>query len=118
MAHRIDDLPCLARRPDVIPAPRFNRVRLALARLGAPLRFNLPGMPNIDMELDHRAWMCIDKNLNDLPVLAWTAFAKREALHAPVACELRFYHVYASAIRGRALELMDALLEARLHPSP
>ncbi|HSO06331.1 MAG TPA: hypothetical protein VLW45_03780 [Pelomicrobium sp.] len=90
--------------------------RLARLRLGLPLRLALPGLKGLELEIGDDAWICVDPALGDLPVLAWAAFdtASRDALDRPVACELRYYHVAASMVRARVLEIMEEALAARL----
>jgi len=110
------DLPMIARHRDEVPARLYNLWRLARSRLGLPLRFELPGLKGLELVLDEHAWVCRDPLLNDFPVVAWTGFeaTKRTALDAPVACELRYYHMGGSKVRARVLELMGEVLEARL----
>lgn len=117
LSARLRDLPVYERLSDSIDAERFNRVRLALRRLANPLRFELAGLHGLDLSLEDAAWVCADRTLNDMPVLAWVGFAlsRRVGLHLPVACELRYYHAHAGVIRGRVLALMDEVLTSRLH---
>lgn len=120
LSARLRDLPIYHRLTDSIAAHRFNRARLALRRVANPLRFDLPGLRGLDLSLEDEAWVCVDRTLNDMPVLAWLDFAKAErtGLHLPVACELRYYHAHAEMIRAKVLELMDAALDSRLHGLP
>lgn len=117
LSDRLRDLPVYERLPDSIEALRFNRVRLALRRLANPLRFELDGLHGLDLSLEDEAWVCADRTLNDMPVLAWVKFATaaRGGLHLPVACELRYYHAHAHVIRAKVLALMDETLDARLN---
>jgi hypothetical protein len=110
------DLPYIACHRDEVPARLYNLWRLARSRLGLPLRFELPGLKGLELVLDEHAWVCRDPQLNDFPVVAWTGFetAGRRALDAPVACELRYYHMGGSKVRLRVLEQMGEILEARL----
>jgi hypothetical protein len=110
------DLPFIAHYRDEVPARLYNLWRLARSRLGLPLRLELPGLKGLELVLDDRSWVCRDPVLNDFPVVAWTGFeaAGRSALDAPVACELRYYHMGGSKVRGRVLELMGEILEQRL----
>ncbi|BAU49998.1 hypothetical protein SVA_3462 [Sulfurifustis variabilis] len=123
MSDRLRDLPAYHVVSDTIEAQRFNQVRLALRRVGNPLRFELGGLRGLDLSLEDEAWVCVDRTLNDMPVLAWLGFATaaRAGLHLPVACELRYYHAHADMIRARVLALMDDVLDARLRaaePAP
>jgi hypothetical protein len=115
LSARLQELPVYQRLPDSIDAHRFNRVRLALRRVANPLRFELAGLRGLDLSLEDEAWVCADRTLNDMPVLAWLEFAAgRTALHLPVACQLRYYHAHAELIRARVLALIDEVVDARL----
>jgi hypothetical protein len=107
--------------PKRLEAAYYNRVRLALSRLGRPLRVALPQHRGLEAILDNDAWVCVDTTRDDLPVLAWRAFGTRvrESLHEPVDCRLELYHWHAGLIMGTALEALDTALRARLAlPSP
>ncbi len=98
----------------MVPAARYNRVRLALLRLGEPLRLDLPDLRHLAVELTATAWVCVDASLDDLPVAAWTDFAPRDSLHQPVPCRLRLYHAQAELILDRIGTSVDRLLAERL----
>jgi hypothetical protein len=112
------ELPPLRALPRRLDAAAYNRVRLALRRLGRPLRIVLPQHRGIEAILDDDAWVCVDATRDDLPVLAWRAFAVqgRDSLHHPVDCRLELYHFCAGLIMGTALEALDRALRARLAP--
>ncbi len=109
------DIPVYALTTDTIDAGRYNRVRVVLRRVANPMRVELRGLRGLDLILDDGAWVCVDRTLNDVPVLAWTGFRTRErtGLHQPVVCELRYYHAHAHMIRDKVLGLMDRVLSAR-----
>jgi hypothetical protein len=111
-----EDFPAYASRPDEVAARHYNLWRRAGSRLGLPLRMGLPGLKGLELVLTDGAWICVDPQLNDMPIIAWTAFqsAGRTTLHAPVACELKYFHVGGSMVRAKVLELMEALLDERL----
>lgn len=111
----LDQLPIYSGREAKIPAPRYNRVRLAMRRLGGPMRLELPGLRTLDLILEDQVWAVVDRSLNDIPVMAWTDFAHRSDLHTPVPCTMRYYHAHARMIEDRVLTLMDQLLDYRLH---
>ena len=117
MESRLREVPALKVMDSVVAAKHYNRVRLALARLEDPLRFPLPHLRGLDMLLSREEWICVDRTLNDLPVLAWTDFQVqgRTALHAPVSCRLRFYHAYAGLIVGTLLQDVSVILAERLN---
>jgi hypothetical protein len=90
-----------------LPAAVYNRIRLGVLRLGPPLRLPLDRGLGLDCVLDDAAWVCVDPEVDDFPLLAWTAFGvrARRGLHEPVACELRVYH-------RQGLPLVDSALSA------
>ena len=110
------EFPPLRSLPKRLEAAYYNRVRLALRRLGCPLRVALPRHRGLEAILDDDAWLCVDTTRDDLPVLAWRAFATcgRNSLHEPVDCRLDLYHWHAGLIMGTALEALDAALSTRL----
>jgi len=116
MFHRLVDMPTLASKDATVEAPRYNRVRLALLRLGSPLRIGLPELRGLDMVLDEESWVCVDRSLNDLPVIAWLDFrtAGRDNLYQPIPCRTRYYHRHAGLITQTALSEMDREIETRL----
>jgi hypothetical protein len=100
--------------PKLIPAAHYNSVRLALRRLGCPLRHQLE-RPALILLLHEDFWAGMAPWDEDLPLLAWTGFdTRRSALDQPVACRLHLYHAHAGLLMGVALEALDAGLKARL----
>jgi hypothetical protein len=116
MKSRIEDVPKLKTEPSHIEGPLFNQARLALLRLENPLRLRLPGLRGMDVLLDAQAWVCVDRTLYDLPVLAWTNFdqSNRGGLHKPVRCLLHYYHIHADLISRTILETVNRELNKRL----
>jgi hypothetical protein len=116
MDKRLRDMPVMVQRPDSIDARTYNVWRRARNRWGAPMRLNLPGLREIVMILDDDYWACVDSTRHDLPVLAWVELedAGRDSLHLPIPCKLNYYHVAASAIRAKSLDLMAQHLTERL----
>lgn len=117
MYHLHEEFPAFASRPDAVAARPFNLWRLASRRLGLPMRLALPGLKGLELVLTDGAWICVDPQLNDMPIIAWTGFqaaADRSALHRPIPCELRYFHIGASMVRARVLDLMERLLDERL----
>jgi hypothetical protein len=106
--------------PKTVPARYYNRVRLALIRLGNPLRVPLHELGQAEMLLADEAWLCVDASRNDLPLMAWRDFAisGRDALHEPVHCTLELYHTHAGILLGNALRALDEALAERLQESP
>lgn len=102
--------------PKVVAAGCFNEVRLALLRLGSPLRVGLRKHTGLEFILERDRWLCVDSPRDDLPVLEWCGFAcrGRDALHEPVQCVLRLYHLHAGLIMGSVLDELEALLKVRL----
>lgn len=113
---RLDNLPPMKTQAALIDASRYSRVRLALLRMGLPLRLELPNLRDMDLVLDKRLWVCIDRTLQDYPIVAWTHFnnAARTSLHEQVPCKLQYFHPHANLIVDTVLRTMDKLLTARL----
>jgi len=101
--------------PTHIDASCYNDARLALLRLGSPLRLQLPGLRGIDFILAPQRWQCVDSLHGDLVVFAYSEFARAEstALHLPVACRLQIYHIHAGTLLRTALDGLAAALQAR-----
>ncbi len=102
--------------PKTIEAPVYNHVRLALRRLGSPLRVEVPGHRGLEIILESRVWMCVDANAEDQPVMAWLNFDNRgrDNLQAPVGCTLELYHYCAGLVMGTALAALDDALNVLL----
>ncbi|NOY71100.1 MAG: hypothetical protein GXP14_01780 [Gammaproteobacteria bacterium] len=115
---RLEDVPVIKISPVSIAAGNYNRIRLALLRLDNPLRIPLPELRGMDLIVDEEAWVCVDRTLYDLPVLAWTAFKNqgRSALHLPINCQLNYYHIHANVIAETVLTTTDRVLQERLRP--
>jgi hypothetical protein len=114
MGSRLPDPPVFKSEPTEIAAERFNRVRLALSRLGGPLleRFGVRGL---EFRVDRRAWVCRDLQREQAPLLAWTDFTvRRQTLHQPVACRLVLYSAYGGLLAYNALEELDRRIAHRL----
>lgn len=113
---RLNDIPVYERVAGEIAARTFNQIRLAILRLGNPLRCSLRSLRGLDILLTDDAWVCVDRTLNDVPVVAWTDFQThaRSALHEPVQCKLRYYHAHAHMIVGTVFADLAADLDARL----
>jgi len=111
---RLDDIPALRSVPYAMEARLYNQVRLALRRLDHPLRVLLKGLRSLDFILEDEAWAVVDRSLNDVPVLAWMDFARREDLHSPVPCRLYYYHAHADVVLSKALAALEAGLAERL----
>jgi len=111
------NFPVLESERTVISAPRYNRVRLVLARLDNPARLDLTGIHDLQLVLNDDVWLCIDTGLGNLPVLAWKNFesSRRHGLHEPITCQVDYYNLHAELIKGRVLDIMDRLLVARLN---
>lgn len=105
MKSRIEDIPKLKTEPSAVDAHRYNQIKLGLLRVENPLRLELPGLRGMDIILDNTTWVCVDRTLYDLPVLAWTDFAAagRSALHEPIRCLLHYYHIHAELIKDTVL---------------
>jgi hypothetical protein len=116
MKSRVWDVPALYVTSGRLPAEQFNRVKLGLLRLANPLRLELRHLRTLDLCLSDDHWVCVDRAMNDLPVIAWTDFrtASRRGLHEPVECRVRYYHAHAGVILKTLFADMGALLDERL----
>jgi len=87
-----------------------------LLRLGNPLRLEMPGLRGIDIILDDSAWMAVDRNQVDMPLLAWTDFdaRHREGLHQAVPCRMHLYHFHAGLLMGDLLDNLEFAIDERL----
>jgi hypothetical protein len=97
-----------------IGAEVYNRVRLALLRLGSPLKLGLRGMRNLRLELNEQTWLCLDRN--NRPVVVWTGFENqgRTDLKEPVRCRLRIYHSLGGMLARSLPEEIEHILDQRL----
>jgi len=116
MKSRLNKIPILKAEAYYINASHYNRVRLALARLGKPLRIELVNLCGLDVILDDTEWVCVDRKLADLPAVAWTDFkvGVRNNLHKPVACQVRYYHDHADLVCDTVLFSINRYLKTEL----
>ncbi len=115
MKSRLQGLPPYRAFDSVVDARHFNQVHLGLRRLGSPLRFELPHVRGMDLYLDEEVWICADRTINDLPVVAWSHFQRgRRSLHLPIHCRVRFFHQHAGLIVTGLLRDLEQLLAEQL----
>jgi hypothetical protein len=119
MRSRLDDVPVLKTLRTEVAAVHFNRLRLGVLRLGDPLRLELPRLRHLDLLVGRDIWICVDRMLYDLPVVAWTDFEEqgREALHEPVACTVRIFHAHADVVMPTIFSEADRVLRRRFAES-
>jgi hypothetical protein len=115
MRSRLEDVPVLKTTPGRVVAAHYNRLRLGVLRLGEPLRLELPRLRHLDLVVGRDAWVCVDRMLYDLPVVAWTDFERRRSsLHEPVSCMLRMYHAHADVVVPIVFTEAERVLKRRL----
>lgn len=117
MDPRIAGIRPLRIMPKIIEAACYNQVRLALLRLGKPLRVELPEHRGLEIILESDHWLCVDSTRDDQPVMVWLDFDTRKhnnALHEPVPCQLRLYHMHAGLVMGSALDALEESLLTKL----
>lgn len=116
MSGRLDDIPIYELIESSVSAANYNRVQIAFKRLGEPIGIPLTGLRHLELILDHEDWVVVDHDMNDIPILAWTDFQAggRSALHEPVPCLLKTYHMHAKVILKRVTEFMEQELAARI----
>jgi len=120
MNTRLTNIPVYESASAEIAAARYNRVRLALARLGCPLSMHINELKHMSLILENDAWICVDEVFNEFPVVAWTDFQTRDrqGLHMAVPCRVLKYHEHADRIMATVMNAMDRMLEEQLHPRP
>ena len=120
MKSRLNGIPVYQTSHTTHRAQDYNLVRIALKRLGSPLRFKLPRLRTLDLVLEPDAWIIVDDSLNDIPIIAWLDFEdkRRSSLHEDIHCEQRSYHQHALIIVDKALEAMQLILGERLADLP
>ena len=116
MKARLDQIPVYEKGQIQVSANLYNLARIALKRLGDPVRFELPRLRTLDFVLEEDAWIVVDRSLNDIPVIAWVNFKTqhRSNLHEPIACERRSYHAHAAMITDKTIEAMQLILGEQL----
>ncbi len=116
MGQRIDHLPVFAQRDDQVPALHYNLWRRARIHLDMPQHIPLRGLKEMELILEHDAWVVVDHNRGEVPVLAWTEFSppRDRGLHEPVPCKLNFYHFLATSLRQPAMDFLFTELTRRL----
>ena len=121
MPDSIDDITPLRIMSKTIDAVCYNHVRLALLRLGNPFRVELPDHRNLEIILYSHYWLCVDSAHDDQPIMAWLDFdtsSHNQALHKPVPCQLRLFHMHAGLVMGSALDSLDRSLAEKLAAVP
>lgn len=116
MSSRLDDIPIYELMDSSVTAANFNLVQIAFKRLGEPIEIPLAGLRRLELILDRDAWIVVDHDMNDIPILAWTDFQVegRSALHEPVSCRLKTYHMHAKVILERVTDFMEQELATRV----
>ena len=116
MSGRLDDIPVYELADTSVTAATYNLVQIAFNRLGESIEIPLTGLRRLELILDRDAWIVVDHDMNDIPILAWTDFkvGGRSTLHEPVPCLLKTYHMHANVILERVSEFMEQELAARI----
>ncbi len=116
MIKRLTDLPVYSSAQTSIEADLYNTIRIATQRLPLPIRLPLPRFRYIDIIIDQDSWACVDRNLNDLPIIAWTEFdmAHRSSLHLPSSCKIAHYHFQSSQVAEGVLSFTKITLKRKL----
>jgi hypothetical protein len=116
MNWRLDDIPVYELREASVSAADYNLVQIAFNRLGEPVEIPLTGLRRLELILNRDAWIVVDHDQNDIPILAWTDFQGegRSTLHESVPCQLKTYHMHATVILEQVTEFMEKELAKRL----
>ena len=119
MKSRLENIPVYETRKYEMRAQDYNLVKVALHRLGSPIRLEIPNLRTLDFILEEDLWVIVDRSLNDIPVVAWLNFNDHERanLHEDIGCERRTYHTHALIIIDKALEALHLLLGEMLDNS-
>ena len=104
-----DEIRRLSAWPTKVDAQLYNLAKRAMARLGGDLRVPMRGLKTLDLIVQDKAWIIVDRALDDLPMAAWTDFQDEDTrgLHEPVICELRYYHDKARLVIKKVLRRME-----------
>jgi len=116
MNWRLQDIPVFEKKETEIPAKVYNTIRLGKIRLKKNFRLEPDGLRSLDLILEDDAWIVVDRDLNDLPVMAWTDFQVRgrDNLHLPIQCKLLYYHQHAEKIQTMVLDFAYHKIEELL----
>lgn len=128
MKSKLENLPCYSQYRAKLDAPVYNCIKLAQLRHGKgrahALRLQLAELRHLDLIIDDETWICVDRDQNDIPILAWLNFdtQHRQELHKAIACDIYSYHAYAEMIEQRVLKyavkyLQQSLQQARTETS-
>lgn len=100
-----------------VPAEFYNVIRLAQIRERTPIEMLLGGR-GLQVYLDRETWLVTDRNLGEIPVLAWAGLrpARRDGIHRAVPCELIYYHAYAAVVIRTVLPDVAARLARKATP--
>jgi hypothetical protein len=108
------DMPPIRSIPYTLDAALYNRVRLALLRIGNPLELELEGLA-IDIVLENTCWVGYHSHQTSLPLIAWDGFdTGRNALDTPVGCTMHLYHHHSWLQSPRVLLALDKELQRLL----
>jgi len=112
MYSRHQNFPVYQTLDSEVSALHFNHVQYALKQLGGEIRLSLPKLRSLDLILQKNAWVIVDRSLNDVPIAVWTGFSieKRDNLHQPINCSLKYFHMHAGLVIKRSLEAMELML--------
>jgi hypothetical protein len=116
MRSRLENIPVYDTKVCDIRAQDYNLVKIALKRLGSPIRLEIPNLRTLDFILEDEVWVIVDRSMNDIPVVAWLEFDEhhREGLHEDIKSERRTYHTHALIIVDKALEALHLILGEKL----
>lgn len=110
MKSKLENLPCYSRYHSKMEASIFNPIRLAQIRKGAgdqhALRIQIKQLRHLDLLVDDETWICVDRDQNDIPIIAWLNFKvhDRQDLFNAIDCDVYSYHAHADKIEQRVLE--------------
>jgi hypothetical protein len=110
----VRDIPAIRSIHYSLDAVLYNRVRLALLRIGNPLELELE-KTGIDLMLEDTCWVGYHCQQISLPLISWEGFDHhRSALDAPVGCTMHLYHHHSWLQLPRILLALDKELQRQL----
>ena len=111
MHWRLENIPVFEKKEYPIPADIFNTIRLGKIRKKKDFYFTSEKFRALAILLEDEEWIVVDRDLNELPVMAWTEFHKkgRNNLHLPVSSTFLSYHQHAETI---AVKILDFAVES------
>ena len=120
MYTRHKEIPAFSAWPSRVEARCFYAVQRALRQRGSWLRLPLPDLAKLELILQPNEWIVVDPALCDLPIVAWDGLQPDPdlGLHAPIQCQLSYFHGAAGKVAAKVPGLMEELLQDVIGAEP